>query len=49
MDLEYDALEVGDEVRYAAAQGDEGLQASTVAKLDPQAIGSTQEKDEPMN
>lgn len=48
VDLEYDDLEVGDEVRYAAAQGDEGLQASTVARLDPQDIGPTQEKDVPM-
>lgn len=49
VDLEYDDLEVGDEVRYAAAQGDEGLQASTVAKLEPQEIGPTQEKDVPMS
>lgn len=49
VDLEYDDLEVGDEVRYAAAQGDEGLQASTVAKLEPQEIGPTQEKEVPMS
>jgi cold shock CspA family protein/ribosome-associated translation inhibitor RaiA len=33
VDLDYDDLEVGDEVRYAAAQSDEGLRASTVARL----------------
>lgn len=49
VDLEYDDLEVGDEVRYAAAQGDDGLQASTVATLDPQDIGPTQEKDVPVS
>lgn len=49
VDLEYDDLEVGDEVRYAAAQGDDGLQASTVATLDPQKIGPTQEKDVPVS
>ena len=48
-DLEYDELEVGDEVRYAAAQGDKGLQASTVARLDPRGVGPTQEKDVPMS
>lgn len=49
VDLEYDDLEVGDEVRYAAAEGDKGLQASTVARLDPQDIGPAQEKDVPMS
>lgn len=48
VDLEYDDLEVGDEVRYAAAQGDEGLQASTVATLDPQDIRPSREKDVPL-
>jgi len=49
VDLDYDDLEVGDEVRYAAAEGDEGLQASTVASLDPQDIGPVQEKDVPLS
>ncbi|MEQ9401077.1 MAG: HPF/RaiA family ribosome-associated protein [Longimicrobiales bacterium] len=46
--LDYETLEVGDEVRFAAAQGDDGLQASTVASLDPDAIGPTQEREIPL-
>lgn len=42
--VDYDELEVGDEVRYAAAEGDKGLQASTVAPLDPDDIGPRQER-----
>lgn len=48
VDLDYDDLEIGDEVRYAAAQGDEGPQASTVASLDPRDIGPVEEKSVPI-
>ncbi|TVR67350.1 MAG: HPF/RaiA family ribosome-associated protein [Gemmatimonadales bacterium] len=46
--LDYDDLEVGDEVRFAAAEGDEGLQASTVAPLDPGDVGPRQERSIPL-
>ncbi|TVR52135.1 MAG: HPF/RaiA family ribosome-associated protein [Gemmatimonadales bacterium] len=48
VDLDYDDLEVGDEVRYAAAEGDEGPQASTLARLDPHRIGPVQERSIPL-
>ncbi len=48
VDLDYDDLEVGDEVRYAEAEGDEGPQASTVARLDPHRIGPLQERSIPL-
>lgn len=47
-DLDYDDLEVGDEVRFAAAAGDEGPQASTVARLAPQDVGPTDERSIPL-
>ena len=47
-DLSWDELEIGDEVRFAAAEGDEGPQASTVAPLDPQAVGPTTGKSVPL-
>lgn len=47
-DLDYGDLEVGDEVRFAAAAGDDGPQASTVSRLDPKEVGPTDEKDIPM-
>lgn len=48
VDLDYEELEVGDEVRYAEREGDEGPQASTVAPLDPGAIGPTEEEEIPL-
>lgn len=48
VDLEYGDLEVGDEVRFAAAEGDDGLQASTVAPLDPDLVGPNQERSIPL-
>lgn len=48
VDLDYEELEVGTEVRIAAAQGDQGPQASTVARLDPQDIGPRQEGSVPL-
>lgn len=48
VDLEYDELEIGDEVRFAAAEGDEGPQASTIARLQPEKIGPTQEHSIPL-
>ena len=47
-DLDYDELEVGDEVRFAAAGGDKGPQASTVARLSPGSVGPTERKEIPM-
>lgn len=46
--LDYDELEVGTEVRFAAAAGDDGPQASTVARLSPKKVGPSDEKDIPM-
>jgi cold shock CspA family protein len=48
VDLDFQALEVGDEVRIAVAAGDEGPQASTVAPLDREAIGPRQEAEVPL-
>lgn len=48
IDFDYEDLEVGDEVRYAAAEGNDGPQASTVARLDPSGIGPTQQKSIPL-
>lgn len=46
--LPYDDLDVGTEVRYAAAEGREGPQASTVAPLDPRQIGPAEERSIPL-
>jgi len=48
VDLDYDGLEVGDEVRYAERRGNEGPQASTVAPLDPTQVGPRQEDSLPL-
>jgi cold shock CspA family protein len=48
VDLDYDDLDVGSEVRFAAAEGDKGLQASTVAALDPGKIGPSEERSIPL-
>ncbi len=48
VDLDYDDLEVGTEVRFAESRGDEGPQASTVAPLDRDKIGPRQEEDVPL-
>ena len=42
--LDYDDLDIGDEVRFAEAAGDEGPQASTVSPLDSRAVGRRQQK-----
>lgn len=47
VELDYDDLEVGDEVRIAVAGGDDGPQASTVAPLDG-ALTPEQRKDVPL-
>ena len=49
VDLEWSDLSVGDEVRYAAAEGDQGPQASTVAPLDDDAVGPVQEEEVPLS
>lgn len=49
VDVGYDELEVGDEVRYAAAEGDQGPQASTVRRLNPNDLDPVQEKSVPLN
>lgn len=48
VDVDYDELEVGDEVRYAAAEGSDGPQASTVAPIDPRKIGRSNERSIPL-
>ena len=48
VELDYDDLEVGTEVRYAREQGEEGPQASTVAPLDRDKIGPEQEEEVPL-
>lgn len=48
VDVDYDDLEVGAEVRFAASEGDKGLQASTVSLLDPANIGPSQERSIPL-
>ncbi len=49
VDLDIEELEVGDEVRYAAAEGEKGPQASTVARLDPSRIGPEAERSIPLS
>ena len=44
VDLDFDDLEVGTEVRFTEAAGDEGPQASTVASLDARKVGRREEK-----
>lgn len=46
--IRYDDLSVGTEVRYAAAEGREGPQASTVAPLDPRKISRGGERSIPL-
>lgn len=48
VDIDYDALEIGDEVRYVQSGGTEGPQASTVAPLDRSDIGRTQDRSIPL-
>lgn len=48
VDLDYDDLDVGEEVRYAAAEGTDGPQASTVAPIDPRKIGRANERSIPL-
>lgn len=48
VDLDYDELEVGDEVRYTSAEGGDGPRASTVARLRPDAVGRTQQRSIPL-
>jgi cold shock CspA family protein len=46
--LAYEELEVGAEVRFAEAGGQDGPQASTVSPLDPRKIGPRQEASIPL-
>lgn len=48
VDLQYDDLEVGDEVRFAAAEGNEGLKATTVAPIEDADVGPRQERSIPL-
>lgn len=48
VDLSYDDLDVGTEVRYAAAEGRDGPQASTVAALDPRRVGPAGDRSIPL-
>lgn len=48
VDLDYDDLEVGTEVRFAEEKGQEGPQASTVAALDSDKVGPRQEGEIPL-
>jgi cold shock CspA family protein len=48
VDLDYDDLEVGTEVRFAEEQGNEGPQASTVAPLNRDKVGPAQEEEVPL-
>jgi cold shock CspA family protein/ribosome-associated translation inhibitor RaiA len=48
VDLEFEDLDIGDEVRYAGAEGDEGPQASTVARLDGAGLDRAQERSVPL-
>lgn len=48
VDLDYDDLEVGTEVRFAEEQGNEGPQASTVAPLNRDHVGPAQEEEVPL-
>jgi cold shock CspA family protein/ribosome-associated translation inhibitor RaiA len=48
VEVDYDDLEVGAEVRYTERRGDEGPQASTVAPLDPRRVGPRQEEAVPL-
>lgn len=49
VELDFESLEVGDEVRFAAADGDDGLQASTIASIHPEDVGPVQEKELPLH
>lgn len=48
VELDYDDLDVGDEVRIAVAGGDEGPQASTVAPMSEQPLSPAQEREVPL-
>jgi cold shock CspA family protein len=48
VDMAYDELEVGAEVRYTAAEGHDGPQASTVAPLDLRNISSAEKRSIPL-
>jgi len=48
VDLDYEDLEVGDEVRIAVAGGDDGPQASTVASMSADPLTPEQQRDVPL-
>jgi len=48
VNLDYDDLDVGDEVRYAESRGDKGPQASTVAPLDPRKVSPRRDEEIPL-
>jgi cold shock CspA family protein/ribosome-associated translation inhibitor RaiA len=49
VEADFEALGIGDEVRFAAADGDGGLQASTVALLNRLKVGPVQQKEIPLD
>jgi cold shock CspA family protein len=46
--MSYDDLDVGMEVRYAEAEGNEGPQASTVAPIEALEVSPKREKEIPL-
>lgn len=48
LDLDFDELDVGTEVRFAEERGNEGPQASTVARLNPKKLGPRQGEEIPL-
>lgn len=46
--MSYDDLDVGMEVRYAEAEGNEGPQASTVEPIEPYDVGAKREAEIPL-
>lgn len=46
--MEYEDIDVGDEVRIAVAGGDDGPQASTVAPMSDEPLGPEQEREVPL-
>jgi len=47
VEVDFEALDIGDEVRFAAADGDGGLQASTVAPVDRLKVEPLQPREFP--
>jgi cold shock CspA family protein len=49
VEVDFETLGIGDEVRFAAADGEGGLQASTVALLNRLKVGPAQQKEIPLD